>query len=124
MAKKNKAVSQPLTEEKEVQTNEVPAVEEVASKKSGKKASKKEEKLKNDKKQDKKGKNSKKNKKNKFSIKQKAKETTSELKKVKWPTFGQVVKRTGVVLAVVVIFAVILFGFDALVGFLFGLMKG
>ena len=47
MAKKNKAVSQPLTEEKEVQTNEVPAVEEVASKKSGKKASKKEEKLKN-----------------------------------------------------------------------------
>ncbi|MBQ3158296.1 MAG: preprotein translocase subunit SecE [Clostridia bacterium] len=52
----------------------------------------------------------------------KAKEMTSELKKVTWPTFKDVVKKTGVVLAVVVIFAVVLFGIDTLLGFLFDLL--
>ena len=52
----------------------------------------------------------------------KAKEMTSELKKVTWPTFTDVVKKTGVVLAVVVIFAVVLFGIDTLLGFLFDLL--
>ena len=37
----------------------------------------------------------------------KLKEVFSELKKVTWPTFGKVVKATGVVLVVVVIFLVI-----------------
>ena len=37
----------------------------------------------------------------------KLKEVFSELKKVTWPTFGKVVKATGVVLVVVVIFPVI-----------------
>ena len=37
----------------------------------------------------------------------KLKEKGSELKKVNWPSFSQVVKKTGVVLAVVVIFAVV-----------------
>lgn len=37
----------------------------------------------------------------------KLKEVFSELKKVTWPTFGKVVKSTGVVLVVVVIFLVI-----------------
>ena len=37
----------------------------------------------------------------------KLKEDFSELKKVTWPTFGKVVKATGVVLVVVVIFLVI-----------------
>ena len=37
----------------------------------------------------------------------KIKEVFSELKKVTWPTFGKVVKATGVVLVVVVIFLVI-----------------
>ena len=50
------------------------------------------------------------------------KETTSELKKVTWPTFGTVVKKTGVVLAVVIIFAVILFGIDRLLAWLFELL--
>ena len=36
----------------------------------------------------------------------KLKEVFSELKKVTWPTFGKVVKATGVVLVVVVIFLV------------------
>lgn len=37
----------------------------------------------------------------------KIKEVFSELKKVNWPSFGKVVKTTGVVLAIVVIFIVI-----------------
>ena len=37
----------------------------------------------------------------------KLEEVFSELKKVTWPTFGKVVKATGVVLVVVVIFLVI-----------------
>ena len=42
----------------------------------------------------------------------KAKDVFSELKKVSWPTFAKVVKQTGVVLAVVLIFLVIIFAFD------------
>ena len=52
----------------------------------------------------------------------KVKETTSELKKVTWPTFGSVVKKTGVVLAVVLIFAVVLFGIDRLLAWIFSLL--
>lgn len=52
----------------------------------------------------------------------KVKETTSELKKVTWPTFGSVVKKTGVVLTVVLIFAVVLFGIDRLLAWIFDLL--
>lgn len=55
-------------------------------------------------------------------VAKKTKETFSELKKVSWPTFGQVVKKTGVVLAVVIIFTVVLFGIDYLLGLLFDLL--
>ena len=44
------------------------------------------------------------------------KEAFSELKKVSWPTFATVIKTTLVVLAVVVIFLVVLFAFDTLLG--------
>lgn len=40
------------------------------------------------------------------------KETGSELKKVSWPTFKQTLKKTGVVLAVVLFFGLVLFTFD------------
>lgn len=40
------------------------------------------------------------------------KETGSELKKVTWPTFKETVKRTCVVLGIVIFFGVILFAFD------------
>lgn len=50
------------------------------------------------------------------------KETFGELKKVTWPSFATVVKQTGIVLAVVVIFLVVLMGFDALLGWLYDLM--
>lgn len=52
------------------------------------------------------------------------KETGSELKKVTWPTFPKVIKQTGVVLAVVVFFGLVLFGFDYLLKFLFELLVG
>ena len=40
------------------------------------------------------------------------KDTFSELKKVNWPTFSKVVKQTGVVLVVVIIFLVVITAFD------------
>ena len=42
----------------------------------------------------------------------KVKETVSELKKVTWPTAGQVVKNTGLVLGIVLLFTIVLFGID------------
>ena len=42
----------------------------------------------------------------------KIKDVFSELKKVSWPTFGKVVKQTGVVLVVVLIFLVVITAFD------------
>ena len=52
----------------------------------------------------------------------KVKETTSELKKVTWPTAGTVVKKTGVVLTFVVLFGLVLFGIDRLLAWLFELL--
>lgn len=56
-------------------------------------------------------------------LKKKAKETMSELKKVIWPSFGDVVKKTGVVLAVVLVFAVVIFGIDYVLGLLVSLLR-
>ncbi len=42
----------------------------------------------------------------------KIKEVFSELKRVTWPSFGKVVKATGVVLLVVVIFLVVVTGIN------------
>lgn len=77
----------------------------------------------NDNKKDKNGKKKKQNK-NKVSVTQSVRGTMSELKKVTWPTFKEVVKRTGVVLAFVVIFGVLIFGIDTLLGFLVKLLQG
>lgn len=41
-----------------------------------------------------------------------AKDTLNEIKKVSWPSFKTVLKQTGIVLAVVVVFALVIFGFD------------
>lgn len=111
MSKKNNK-SQNVTEEKAV-----PTQEENIKNKSDKKAEKADKADKNKKLK------KKKEKKNKLNLKENAKGTMSELKKVTWPTFAEVVKRTGVVLAVVLIFAVILFGIDVLFEFVFGLFK-
>ena len=47
----------------------------------------------------------------------------SELKKVSWPGIKTVLKNTGIVLLVVLFFAVIIFGVDALFAFLVSLMS-
>lgn len=49
-------------------------------------------------------------------------ETFSELKKVTWPSFSTVVKQTGIVLVVVLIFLVVLMCFDQLLGWLYKLL--
>ena len=48
------------------------------------------------------------------------KETSSELKKVTWPKFGEVVKKTGIVLAVTTAFLLVVFGIDRLCSWLVG----
>lgn len=53
----------------------------------------------------------------------KFKDIFSELKKVSWPSFGKVVKQTGVVLAVVLIFLVVIAAFDTGLYGLLGLVK-
>ena len=52
----------------------------------------------------------------------KLKEAWSELKKVTWPTFGTVVKKTLVVIFVSVLFTVVLFGMDYLLGLIYKLL--
>ena len=117
----------------EAQT-EVKAEEETALVKATEteKETKKAEKTKEDKKQDKNTKNNKKNVKNakngkkvkeKGSLKRKTKETFAELKKVTWPSFADVCKKTGVVLVVVLIFAFIIFGIDTGLGALMQLLR-
>ena len=113
MAKNNKKVE--VTEEQASQPEEVVAPEEVVV----------EEKVapkKDAKKQDNKKKDNKKKERKPSNRGKRIKETISELKKVTWPTFGSVVKKTGIVLAVVVIFAVVLFGIDRLLAWLFDLL--
>lgn len=98
--------------ESQVQNEEVLAEENQAE---PEKVSKKEAKAQKDKKVKKEKKPSKAGK--------RAKETFSELKKVTWPTFPKVVKQTGIVLAVVIFFGVVLFAFDYILKFLFKLMN-
>ena len=43
----------------------------------------------------------------------KIKDIFSELKKVSWPSFGKVLKETGIVIVVVLIFLVIITAFDS-----------
>ena len=43
----------------------------------------------------------------------KIKDVFSELKRVSWPSFSKVVKRTGIVLVVVLIFLVVITAFDS-----------
>lgn len=122
MSKKKNLEQEVLISETEETTDAVvvndesavaPAKEEKVSKSSKQDNKSKDNKLKN--KKDKKPKE-------KGKFKRKTRETISELKKVTWPSFGEVCKKTGIVLAVVVVFGLVLFGLDALLGYLFGLL--
>lgn len=120
--KKNKRiVKAPKTEEIKPVETEVEVVEpdventEVEANSGAKvetKKSTKEDKEK-DKNASKKGKKTKKSNENKSGgLGRKFKEVFSELKKVSWPSFKSVVKNTGVVIVVVLVFTVVLFGID------------
>ena len=54
----------------------------------------------------------------------KLKEVFSEIKKVTWPSFGKVIKSTGVVIAVVVVFLIVLTGINYGLNSLLGLISG
>ena len=56
-------------------------------------------------------------------FKEKFKGMWSELKKVTWPSFGKVVKNTGIVLVVVLIFGVVIAGIDVGLQALLNLLK-
>ncbi len=123
MAKKNKKVQQ-IVEEKvdgEVVESSLAETQEPKDEKKNEQVAKSKDDKKVDSKKDKQKSKKQKVKKQSKTAKR-IKETTSELKKVTWPTFGTVVKKTGVVLAVVIIFAVILFGIDRLLAWLFELL--
>ncbi len=109
MSKKQKALVAEETLKSDNKQNQVTQGNAV---KSDKKAKDKND-GKNQKKKDKQ-----KDKKEKGGIVRKTKETVSELKKVTWPTFGEVVKKTGIVVAFVVIFGLFLFGVNYLLGYL------
>lgn len=59
-----------------------------------------------------KGKKTAKKEKKENKLVRRLKETGSELKKVSWPSFKETLKKTGVVLAVVLFFGLVLFTFD------------
>ena len=46
------------------------------------------------------------------------KNTGKELKRISWPKLIDVIKQTGIVLVFVIVFAVVIFGFDRLCGWL------
>ena len=52
------------------------------------------------------------------------KETVTELKKVTWPSFGKIVKNTGIVLGIVLVLTLVLFGIDRLLSWIHGLLLG
>ena len=106
----------------EAETEKAETVEEKKDAKDAK-SDKTAEKSKAEEKKKQKDKNKKgKKKENKKGLVKKTKETASELKKVTWPTFGDVVKKTGIVIAFVVIFGLLIFGVDTLLAFLSGLL--
>ena len=51
------------------------------------------------------------------------KETMSELKKVSWPSFGKVMKQTGMVISVVLVFMLLIVGIDQLLIWLLSLVQ-
>ena len=80
------------------------------------------EKVQSKEKENKKDKKNKKKEKKSGGLGKKTKETMSELKKVTWPTFGEVAKKTGVVIAFVLIFGLFFYGVNALLGWLVTLL--
>ena len=119
MSKKQKKVNAQQTLDESKKEDQI--TQGVAVKQESKQDKKQEDK-KNSK--DKKDKKKKQPREKKGGLIKKTKETASELKKVTWPTFGEVVKKTGIVIAFVLIFGVFLYGINTLLGYLSGLLVG
>lgn len=113
------------TQEQTAQSENVELAPSQSNKKEGKKAKQETVNQKDKQKADKAKADKKKkvNGKEKVSLRRKTRETFAELKKVTWPSFADVCKKTGVVLVVVLIFAVIIFGIDFGLGKLMGLLR-
>lgn len=113
------------TQEQTAQSENVELAPSQSNKKEGKKAKQEVVNQKDKQKADKAKADKKKkaNGKEKVSLRRKTRETFAELKKVTWPSFADVCKKTGVVLVVVLIFAVIIFGIDFGLGKLMGLLR-
>jgi len=60
--------------------------------------------------------------KGKRTIAMRIKDTALELKKVRWPSFRTAMKKTGVVLAVVLVFGIVIFAIDMGLGELYKLL--
>lgn len=118
MSKKQKQVDAQIQEVESVKQDQVS--EGVVAKDNNKQEKKSKDKVvdKKDKKKDKK------KKEKSGGIGKKTKETISELKKVTWPSFGEVVKKTGIVIAFVLIFGLFLYGVNTLLGWLVSLLVG
>ncbi len=116
MSKKQKALVAEETLKSDKKQNEITQGNAVKSDTKAKDSKRNNKDVKGNKKDQKK--KDKKEKKEKGGIVRKTKETVSELKKVTWPTFGEVVKKTGIVVAFVVIFGLFLFGVNSLLGYL------
>lgn len=119
MSKKQKVLEAEVTEEGLKAEDNNAINNAVAGNKTETKKTKEKDKSKDKEKNKKKDK---KDKKDKKSFGRKIKETTSELKKVTWPTFGEVCKKTGIVIAFVLIAGVFLYGVNYLLGGLVNLL--
>lgn len=122
MSKKQKAVEAELAEKN---SDAQDAITEGAVTSGVETQSKNKDKSKEKDKKDKKDgkdKKKKKDKKEKRGFGTRVKETASELKKVTWPTFGEVCKKTGIVIAFVLIFGLFLYGVNYLLGGLVNLL--
>ena len=118
MSKKQKVEN---NQTEEVVEEQVVEVEETSKKKTEKVV---ENKNKKDNKNSKDNKKKDKKKEKKGGIGKNVRGTASELKKVTWPTFGEVVKKTGIVVSFVVIFGLFLYGINTLLGWLVSLLAG
>ena len=116
MSKKQKELEKDVTEQ---ELNAEKEISEGVVSKDDKKQDKKSKENKNDKNDKKKNKQK---KERKGGIGKKTKETISELKKVTWPSYGEVVKKTGIVIAFVLIFGLFIFGVNTLLAWLVGLL--
>lgn len=119
MSKKQKALEAELAKENSDAQDDISQGVVVTTDKKTK--TKEKDKSKDKDKKDK-NKKKKKEKKERKGFGRRVKETASELKKVTWPTFGEVCKKTGIVIAFVLIFGLALYGVNYLLGGLVNLL--